>query len=70
LQRQIARAFAAEGPELSTSQIYDWCFTKRRRLTTLKGYMVWRVLVKVADPIRKTPPHNAWLWRLRDTGEN
>ena len=66
LQRQIARAFTAEGPVLSASQIYDWCFTKRRRVTTLKAYMVWRILVKVADRVGRaktigTP--NLWRWR-------
>jgi hypothetical protein len=36
LQRQIARAFMVGGPELSATQIYDWCFTRRRQTTTLK----------------------------------
>jgi hypothetical protein len=69
LQRQIARAFMAGGRELTSSQIYDWCFSQRRRTTTLKRYMVWRVLRKVADPVRRVPPYGAWLWRLRNSGE-
>jgi hypothetical protein len=26
---------------------------------------VWLVVQKIADLIRKVPPHGAWLWRLR-----
>jgi hypothetical protein len=70
LQRQIRRVFLIGGPLVSSSQIYDLCFTQRRKATTLKRYMVWRILIKIADPVRKVPPHNAWLWRLRNTEES
>jgi hypothetical protein len=26
--------------------------------------------VTIADPIERVPPYGAWLWRLRDSGEN
>jgi hypothetical protein len=26
---------------------------------------VWLVVQKIADLIRKVPPHGTWLWRLR-----
>jgi hypothetical protein len=65
LQRQIRRAFIIDGPVVSSSRIYDLCFTRRRKATTLKRYMVWRILIKIADPIRKVPPNGAWLWRLK-----
>jgi hypothetical protein len=66
LQVQIRRAFMVHGPELSASVIYDWCFTRRRRLTQRKRHMVWRNLVTVADPVARVPPHGAWLWRLKE----
>jgi hypothetical protein len=26
-----------------------------------------RVLAAIAEPVRRVPPHGAWLWRLRHT---
>jgi hypothetical protein len=26
---------------------------------------VWLVVQKIADRVRKVPPHGAWLWRLK-----
>jgi hypothetical protein len=70
LQRQIMRAFLAVGPQLTSTEIYDWCYARRRLdgklLTTRHRYSVWRVLRTIADPIRRTPPYGAWLWRLKD----
>jgi hypothetical protein len=67
LQVQIRRAFA--GHRLRTSsQIYDWCYPRnRKRVVGCWEHSVWRILREIADPIRKVPPHGAWLWRLRDT---
>jgi hypothetical protein len=32
----------------------------------LRRHGVWRILMSIADPICKVPPHGAWLWRLKD----
>ena len=69
LQRQIARCFTVHGPVVSSSQIYDMCFTQRRKTTTLKRYMVWRIVRTIADPVRRVPPHGAWLWQLRNNSD-
>jgi hypothetical protein len=29
-------------------------------------WSVHRILRQIAEPIRKVPPHGAWLWRLRE----
>jgi hypothetical protein len=69
LQVQVRRAFiTADAPALSVSEIYDWCYARRRLLlgkplTTRHRYSVWRILVTIADPIERVPPHGAWLWR-------
>jgi hypothetical protein len=33
-------------------------------------WSVHRILRQIAEPICKVPPHNAWLWRLRNNDEN
>jgi hypothetical protein len=43
LQRQIARAFAVGGPVLSSSQVYDWAFARKRKLSQLRRHGVWRI---------------------------
>jgi hypothetical protein len=30
---------------------------------------VWLVVQKIADRVRKVPPHGAWLWRLKPNRE-
>jgi hypothetical protein len=72
LQVQIRRAFLVHGPVVSSSSIYDWCYARRRLmlgkpLTMPHCYSVWRILVTMADPIERVPPHGAWLWRLRNS---
>jgi hypothetical protein len=68
LQRAVARAFLVHGPEITSSQAYDFAFPGRRKVKSeLLRYGVWCVLMTVADPIRKVPPYGAWLWRLRNT---
>jgi hypothetical protein len=66
LQRQVRRAFVACGPVVSSSAVYDWCYARGRRLTQRRRHSVWRLLVTMADPIRRVPPYGAWLWRLRE----
>jgi hypothetical protein len=64
LQRQIRRAFLL-GDELSSSQIYDWCYAGcRRPLTTRQRYSVWRLLVTMADRVGRVWPGGN-VWRLR-----
>jgi hypothetical protein len=65
LQVQVRRAFLVHGPVVSSSALYDWCYPRRRRLTQRRRHSVWRILVTIADPIGRVPPHGAWLWRLR-----
>ena len=64
LQRQIRRAFLL-GEELSSSQIYDWCYAGcRRPLSTRQRYSVWRLLVTMADRVGRVWPGGN-VWRLR-----
>jgi hypothetical protein len=69
LQVQIRRAFVGHRL-LSSSQVYDWCFPRhrayRRPMSEAVRWSVHRILRQIAEPICKVPPHNAWLWRLRD----
>jgi hypothetical protein len=67
LQRQIRRAFV--GADTCTSaQIYDWCFARRRRrIPQRHRYSVWRVLVRIADPIgRAETVGRPRVWKLRE----
>jgi hypothetical protein len=66
LQAAVRRAFIAAGGEpVPSSVFYDWSYPGRNRLSQLHRHAVWRVLVKVADPIGRVPPYGAWLWRLK-----
>jgi hypothetical protein len=72
VQVQVRRAFITADAPVSASEIYDWCYAKRRLmlgkpLTTRHRYSVWRILVTIADPVERVPPHGAWLWRLRNS---
>jgi hypothetical protein len=69
LQRAIVRAFIATGAdELSTVEINDWCFARRRRqISERHRYSVFRILREIADQVERVPPYGAWLWRLRPT---
>jgi hypothetical protein len=66
LQRQVRRAFIAGGPQLTSSEIYDWTNGRNRKaMTTRHRYSVWRILTTIADPGRRVPPYGARLWRLK-----
>jgi hypothetical protein len=68
IQRQVARTFLIYGPVVSSSQVYDLVFTRRRHCGShFKRRRVWQVLRSIADPVRKVPPHGTWLWRLRNS---
>jgi hypothetical protein len=62
----VERVRVTGGAELTSSQIYDWAYARGRRINQRQRHSVWRILCEVAEPICKVPPHNAWLWRLRD----
>jgi hypothetical protein len=74
VQVRIRRAFVASGAEvLSSSEIYDWTHARRRGRHKSMPIGIYsttlRTLRTMADPIRRVPPHGAWLWRLRNTGK-
>jgi hypothetical protein len=65
-QRQLRRAFLIHGPTITSTTAYDWVFTRHRQpLSHLRRYGVWKILKRIAVPVRKVPPHGAWLWRLK-----
>jgi hypothetical protein len=78
LQIRVRRAFmTADAPAISASEIYDWCYARRRLmlgkpLTTRHRYSVWRILVTIADPVGRSDRVSGApiLWRLRNSGEN
>jgi hypothetical protein len=69
---RIRRAFLASGSEvLTSSAIYDWTHSRRRRgrhkSMPFGIYSITlRTLRTMCDPIRRVPPYGAWLWRLRE----
>jgi hypothetical protein len=73
VQRAIKRAFRAHGADvLTSSAICDWTHV-RRRLGRRKSMpfgvysRTLRTLRTMADPVKRVPPHGAWLWRLKET---
>ena len=68
IQRQIRRAFAIHGPEVTTGQVFDWCLTRHRHdcWRRRKRWSVVRVLMQVADRVgREATFPWGWLWRLK-----
>ena len=66
IQRAVRRAFYF-GSEVTSSNVYDWVYPRRRRmLSQAHRHSVRRMPTTIADPIRRVPPYGAWLWRLRD----
>ena len=76
VQARIRRAFIAGGAEvLSSTQIYDWTHSRRRQSRRKKlPFGVYsrtlRTLRAMCDPVKRVPPHGAWLWRLRNTADD
>jgi hypothetical protein len=75
LQVAIRRAFMVGGDELTSSQVYDWAYSRhrsqRRPMSEAVRWSVHRILLELADRVRRVPPHGAWLWRLkRPAAEN
>jgi hypothetical protein len=74
VQVGIRRAFIASGAEvLSSSAIYEWTHPRRRlRRKKLPYGIYWstlQALRAMCEPIERVPPHGAWLWRLRNSGD-
>jgi hypothetical protein len=72
LQTQVRRAFiAADRPEVSASTIYQWCYVRRQMrgepVTAWYRHSVQRILREIADPVGRTKPYGAILWRLRES---
>jgi hypothetical protein len=63
----VRRAFAAHGPEVTASQVYDWCFRDlRQRRSQLNRRRVWQLLREIAEPAgRADTIGRPWLWRLK-----
>ena len=56
------------GPELTTSQVYDWTFIGRphMRRSALSRRRVWQLLCEIADPVGRAGTRGQpWLWRLK-----
>ena len=76
VQRAIRRAFAASDTEvLTSSSIYDWAYVCRRRgRRKSMPFGVYsrtlRTLRTMCEPVERVPPHGAWLWRLRNSGDD
>jgi hypothetical protein len=69
LQRQIARAFIAHGPEVSATAIYDWCalWPVDKRASQAQRWSVRRILDVIAERVGRAPTiGRPWLWRLRE----
>jgi hypothetical protein len=71
IQRAVRRAFYfAHSSEVTSSDVYDWVYPHRRHLLTqMHRHSARRVLVTIADPVARVPPHGAWLWRLKTSTE-
>ena len=66
LQRQIARCFVVFGPEVSSSRLLDWCYTRDPRVR--HRWSVVRILRRIAEPVgRAETIGRPWLWRLRNS---
>ena len=67
LQRQIARAFIAHGPVLTSSDVYRWCKRwQAREFGQWERWSIVRILDVVADRVgRGTGRGWPWLWRLK-----
>src|SRR5262245_29455754 len=68
IQRAVARAFDAAGPELSASVIYQWARRWQRRhdgapINQAERWSIRRALLAVADPTyRAGTIGRPWVW--------
>jgi hypothetical protein len=59
IQRAVRRAFYF-GSEVTSSDIYDWVYPRRRHLLTqAHRHSARRVLMTMADPVERVPPYGA-----------
>jgi hypothetical protein len=70
LQRQIARAFIAHGPVLTSSDVYRWCKRwQAREFGQWERWSIVRILDVVAERTgRASTIGRPWLWRLKQPG--
>lgn len=55
LQRQVARAFAARGDRLTTTDLVGYCYPKVRTLRGGHYRSIWRAVRRVADCLGRAP---------------
>ena len=75
LQIAIRRAFMVGGDELTSSQVYDCAYSRRRSqrrpLSEAVRWSVHRILREIAEPIGRAPTiGRPWLWRLKPEHRN
>jgi len=68
VQRAVRRLFLL-AVEITTADLRHWAYGRKRKCTPRDYRHMRRVLACVAAPIRRVPPHGAWLWRLRNSDE-
>jgi hypothetical protein len=68
LQIAVRRAFIGH-PFRTSSQIYDWCYPRRRkRVAGCWQWSVYRILREIADRRgRASTIGRPWIWRLRNS---
>ena len=50
---------------LTSSEVYDWCYARKRKLTQRRRWSVYRILLATCDRLERVPPYGAWTWRLK-----
>jgi hypothetical protein len=52
----VRRVFVAQGPIVTSGQVYDWCFREaRQRRSHRHRRRVWQLLLELADPVQRDP---------------
>jgi hypothetical protein len=68
VQISIRRAFMVGGPELTSSEVYDW--TQPRPRGREHYWNTKRILCEIADRIGRAPTiGRPWIWRLKPVAE-
>jgi hypothetical protein len=73
LQIMVRRAFAyADTDALTATEVYEFCKTMPQLVDGAPLYRgarwsIVRVLETIAVRVRKAPPNQAWIWRLRNS---
>jgi hypothetical protein len=70
LQVQVRRALLVHGPLVTTSQLLDWAYPRKRRRPGWDHTKIWRIAAEHCDRIgRGATRGRPIVWRVRDTGE-